>query len=77
MLPNDPLLGLAQAKATMAERIDQSRQDWLAAAPTTADSALTQVPNRRMQGLGSRITRRRSVVIGLALLAAGAVAKGF
>jgi hypothetical protein len=67
MLPNDPLLALRQAKATMAERQYQSGQERLAAAARVAangGNANSQTRSRRafrslVERLGAALARRR------------------
>jgi hypothetical protein len=66
MLPNDPLLALRQAKATMAERQYQSGQERLAAAAGVAangGNANSRTRSRRafrslVERLGAALARR-------------------
>jgi hypothetical protein len=66
MLPNDPLLALRQAKATMAERQYQSGQERLAATARVAanGTANSRTRPRRafrslVERLGAALARRR------------------
>jgi len=69
MLPNDPLLGLAQSQATMATRIAESQQERLAAAGRGGRAMNTHPQNVASTG------HRWSVAMGL-LLAAGTLVVG-